>query len=230
MTDAAMEPLLSAVAGYTRLEGAGSASVEFLGVGDDMFTIMDGLEAEVAITLRDGVFEGLDLDGVTRDVDAAEGQSPFDRVSGEFIVTDGVLRSDDLRVFAPWGIVDGVGEAEIADMTLDFSMVPVEIGGRGPVRLRGPWSAVEAEVDAEALQVIAAEAAAAAEEARLEAEARAQREVAAARATEEILERAVDFLGVQIDTSDTPDEILRRLEDAAVDGFERLIFSGGDGN
>jgi AsmA protein len=42
----ATRALLDQFAGYDRLEGTGSASLQFLGVGNDMATIMSGLQGQ----------------------------------------------------------------------------------------------------------------------------------------------------------------------------------------
>jgi AsmA protein len=42
LTEVQLAPLLAEFAGYDRLEGTGSASLQFLGVGNDMATIMSG--------------------------------------------------------------------------------------------------------------------------------------------------------------------------------------------
>lgn len=233
LANAQAGPTLSALTGNERLEGTGSASLEFLGIGDDLHTIMDGLEASGDVSLGQGSWRGLDADAMSADLEATfqgdERQTLFDRITGEFAVEDGVLRSEDLRLDADWGALNGSGEMDLAAMTLDFGLVPDE-GDRVPVRVTGPWSALAFSEDAEALETMRLRAEEEAEAARIAAETRAQLDAAQEQAGEQILERAADFLGVQIDTSGTPAELIRRLEEGALDGVERLIFGTGDGN
>ena len=171
---------------------------------------------------------------MTRDLDAVfqggDLSTLFDRVSGEFVVRDGVLGNDDMRLDAPWGVLLGAGDVDLAAMTLDYGLAPSELAERTPVRIAGPWAAPEFGPDTEALTALQARAAQEAEAERQAAEDRAAAEVVQERAEQLILERAGDFLGVEIDTTDTPAEILRRLEQGATDGLERLIFGSGDEN
>lgn len=234
LADAALAPLLGAVAGYERLDGTGSASVEFLGVGNDLHTIMDGLEATGDVTLGQGSFAGLDIDAMTAAFEAGfEGEDRstlFDRINGEFVIADGVVSGEDLRLDAPWGVMSGAGEVDLAAMTLDYGLAPMALGDRDPVRAQGPWTAPVFAVDTEALVALRERAEAEAEAVRIADEVRAQLEAAQVQAEQVILERGGDFLGVQIDTSGTPAELQRRLEEGVVDVWERLIFGNGGEN
>ncbi len=234
LADADLTPLLGAFAGYDRLDGMGSASLDFLGVGNDLHTIMAGFEAEGDLTIGQGVLTGVDLDAMTREFDGdfqgEDRETVFDRVSVEFSVNEGVVSIEDLILDAPWGQLSGEGQADLAAMTMDIGLAPNALGDQVPVRAVGTWLRPEFREDAEALAVLQARAEAAAEAERLAAEVRAQLNAAQVRAERVILDRAADYLGVQIDTSGTPAEIQRRLEEGAVEGLERLIFDNGNGN
>ncbi|MEJ6392425.1 AsmA family protein [Gymnodinialimonas sp. 2305UL16-5] len=229
-----LQPLMTALADYDRLIGTGSASVEFLGVGNDLYTIIDGLEAEGDLSFGAGAIEGLDLAGMIRNFDASfrgEGaRTVYDSVTANFLIRDGVLSNDDLLLDAPWGEVRGEGQADLAAMTVDYQVTPGVLrddsgaaGFRVPILIRGPWSAPSFRPDLEALaeQELADEAAA------LEAAARERLEEEENRLEETVRDRANELLGVEIEAGDSRDDIQRQLEEGAVNGLQRLLFGGG---
>lgn len=235
LANVALQPLLDAMADYERLQGTGSASIEFLGVGNDLYTIMDGLEAEGDIVLGQGAILGLDLAGMLRNLDASfegDGQrTVYDRVTADFIVRDGVLRNEDLFLDAPWGEVRGTGEADLAAMTVDYSLVPGLLRDgdgvasvRVPIAITGPWSAPEIAPDLALL----AEIELADEAARLEEQARAALEAEEDRLEELARSGANELLGTEIEAGDTPEDIEQQLTDELLNGVQQLIFGNGD--
>lgn len=235
LSDVALRPLLTAMADYERLEGTGSASLEFLGVGNDLHTIMDGLEAEGDVALGQGALLGLDLGGMLRNFDPSfqgEGQrTVYDRVTADFIVRDGVLQNEDLLLDAPWGEMRGAGEADLAAMTVDYTLIPGVLRDadgvatvRVPIAVTGSWTAPAIGPDLALL----AEIELAEETARLEAEARAALEAEEDRVEELARDGANELLGTDIQAGDTPEDIEQQLTDEFILGVERLIFGNGD--
>lgn len=235
LSDVALRPLLTAMAEYERLEGTGSASLEFLGVGNDLHTIMDGLEAEGDVALGQGALLGLDLGGMLRNFDPSfqgEGQrTVYDRVTADFIVRDGVLQNEDLLLDAPWGEMRGAGEADLAAMTVDYTLIPGVLRDadgvatvRVPIAVTGSWTAPAIGPDLALL----AEIELAEETARLEAEARAALEAEEDRLEELARDGANELLGTDIQAGDSPEDIEQQLTDEFILGVERLIFGNGD--
>lgn len=235
LSDVALRPLLTAMADYERLEGTGSASLEFLGVGNDLHTIMDGLEAEGDVALGQGALLGLDLGGMLRNFDPSfqgEGQrTVYDRVTADFIVRDGVLQNEDLLLDAPWGEMRGAGEADLAAMTVDYTLIPGVLRDadgvatvRVPIAVTGSWTAPAIGPDLALL----AEIELAEETARLEAEARAALEAEEDRLEELARDGANELLGTDIQAGDSPEDIEQQLTDEFILGVERLIFGNGD--
>lgn len=234
LADVALQPLLGAMAGYDRLQGTGSVSVEFLGVGNDLYTIIDGLEAEGDIALGQGAVLGLDLAGMLRNFDPSfqgEGQrTVYDRVTAEFRVRDGVLLNEDLLLDAPWGEVRGAGRTDLAAMTVDYTLVPGVFrdaegvaGLRVPISIEGTWTAPQIAPDLALL----AEYELAEERERLEAEARAALEAEEDRLEELARSRANELLGTDIQAGDTPQDIENQLTEELINGVQQLIFGGG---
>ncbi len=156
--------LLEQVFGQAWSTGRGSASVEFLGVGDDLFSILDGFEGEGDLSLRQGVLNGVDLPGLARDARDLAEATEFDAVVADFRIRDGVLISDDLRIDAPWGVLLGDGEVDLAERAMEYRLAPSDWPDPRvapvPVLLNGSWDDVAAVPDREALEAFAAEAAA----------------------------------------------------------------------
>lgn len=231
LSDVALQPLLAAAAGYDRLEGRGSAAIEFLGVGNDLHTIMDGLEAEGDIALGQGTIRGLDLRGMIRNLDASfegEGQSTvYDRVTADFVVREGVLRNDNLLLDAPWGVVSGEGEADLAAMTVDYTLIPSVVRDgealRVPISITGPWGSPRIVPDLALL----AEIELAEEAERLEEAARAALDAEEERLEDLARERANEILGTRIEAGDTRDDIEQQLTDELINGVQDLLFGGG---
>ncbi|WP_224813894.1 AsmA-like C-terminal region-containing protein [Hasllibacter sp. MH4015] len=141
--NADMGAALLDLAGVEGVEGAGSVSVEFLGVGDDMRTIVDGLEAEGDLTLGAGNLPIAAL------AEVGDGAQIFDRIMADFRVREGVVLSDEVVIFAPWGNVDGAGRADLLTRTLTFRMTPGE--SAIPLLIEGPWANPEVGPDPAAL-------------------------------------------------------------------------------
>lgn len=234
LANVALQPLLSAMAGYERLEGTGSASLEFLGIGNDLYTIMNGLEAEGDLVLGQGAILGLDLGGMLRNFDPSfegEGQrTVYDRLTAEFLVRDGIVQNEDLLLEAPWGEMRGAGEADLAAMTVDYTLIPGvfrDADGvasvRVPIAVTGPWSTPQIAPDLALL----AEIELADEAARLEVEARAALEAEEDRLEQLARDRANEALGTDIQAGDTPEDIEQQLTDELINGVQQLIFGNG---
>jgi AsmA protein len=231
-----LSPLLTDLAGYERLEGTGSASLQFLGVGNDMATIMSGLSGEGDLAFGAGAIEGLDLAGMIRTLDTSyrgEGaRTVYDEITANFTISDGVLSNDDLLLDAPWGEVTGAGTVDLGAQTLSYRLIPGVLRGeagatiRVPILVTGPWSGPSIRPDLEYL----AEQELAEERARLEAEARARLDAEAERLESEARERANELLGTEFDADTTGDEarseIEQRLREEAEQQLLRLLGRG----
>jgi AsmA protein len=220
-----LNPLLTDLAGYDRLDGTGSASLQVLGVGNDMATLMASLSGAGDFAFGAGAIRGLDLVGMIRNFDASfrgEGaRTVYDRVGANFTIANGILANDDLLLEAPWGEVTGAGTVDIGAQTLSYRMIPGVMPGqagatlRVPVLISGPWANPTIRPDLAFL----AEQELAEDRARLEAEARARLDAEAARLEEDARRRANEALGTQFDstttTQDARDAIEQRLRDEA---------------
>ncbi len=228
-----LNPLLTDLAGYDRLDGTGSASLQVLGVGNDMATLMASLSGAGDFAFGAGAIRGLDLVGMIRNFDASfrgEGaRTVYDRVGANFTIANGILANDDLLLEAPWGEVTGAGTVDIGAQTLSYRMIPGVMPGqagatlRVPVLISGSWANPTIRPDLAFL----AEQELAEDRARLEAETRARLDAEAARLEEDARRRANEALGTQFDstttTQDARDAIEQRLRDEAEQQLLRLL-------
>ncbi|WP_172296363.1 AsmA family protein [Pseudoruegeria sp. HB172150] len=159
-TDVALQPLLTQFAGYDRLLTTGDVSVNMLGVGNDMHTLMNSLEGQGSVSFGKGELRGLDLVGMLRTLDTSyvgAGQKTiFDSISASFNVKNGVLRNDDLAFKAPLVTATGKGSVGIGAQTLDYRLFPVllESAGGGlkvPLNITGTWANPRFQLDLDEL-------------------------------------------------------------------------------
>jgi AsmA protein len=230
-------PLLRDVADFERLEGTGNGRLRFLGVGNDMASIMTGLSGEGELRLGAGVVRGIDLATMIRNRDpgaqGAGARTVYDSVSAGFTIADGVLANDDLALAAGWGSAEGAGRVDLGAQSLDYRLIPAILqsgdGGaiRVPVLIRGPWSGPSIRLDLEYL----AQQELAAERARLEAEAKARLEAEVDRLEAEARARANQALGTQLQQGDTVQDARDALEDRLrQEAEQQLLRLLGRGN
>ena len=141
-----MERFLSDAADITRFATTGTASLNFLGVGQSVDTIMHSLSGNLKLATGRGVISGFDLDRLMRTGDGTGGTTVFDEVAASFVIKDGDMRGDDLKMTMPLATATGRGRIGLGARDIDYLFTPVLLQGesrRGlaiPVRIRGPWS------------------------------------------------------------------------------------------
>jgi AsmA protein len=211
-----MQALLQDVAGYGRLVSAGDLELQFLGVGNSVAEIMQGLKGEGALELGAGELRGLDIAAMLQTLDPAfigeDQRTAFDGLAGTFTIDGGVLSNTDLKLVAPQLTASGAGEVGLGDRTLDYRLRPTALmaadGSGGvmvPLLITGPWADPSFRLD---LESIARE--------KMEAEAKAAAAEVEARAKAEFEQRLQEELGVEV----APDE---SLGDAAIRGLEEAL-------
>ncbi len=207
---------LADLAGSDRLTGRADAELRFLGVGNSIAAIMQGLEGEGVLELGQGALRGLDVVAMLQTLDPAyvgeEQSTRFDGLAGTFTIAGGVLSNQDLKFVAPSLTAAGAGEVDLGRRTLDYRLRPTALAaadGTGgvmvPLLVTGPWAEPRFRLD---LEGIARE--------RMEAEAREAARLAEERAKALLEQRLRDELGVEA----APDE---PLGDAAIRGIEDAL-------
>ena len=168
----ALQPMLSDLAGYSRVTGTGDVAVKFLAVGNSKAALMQGLSGSGTLSLVNGELAGVDVPGILRTLDTSyvgEGtKTVYDAVTGSFVIEGGVLRNDDLVLAAPGLTATGNGTIGIGARNLDYRIRPTAVlkGGNAdgiavPLLITGPWSKPKFRLDLEAVaqEKLAAEAA-----------------------------------------------------------------------
>ncbi len=227
----AMQPLLSEVAGYDRLTGTGDLQVEFLGVGNSMAELMQGLSGTGSLAFSQGEVRGLDILGMLRTLDAGyvgEGQKTvFDAVTASFAIEGGVLANTDLTLTGPNLSATGAGKVGIGARNLDYRLQPValtEADGTGgvmvPLLITGSWDDPKFRLDLESIARERME-----EEAKLlEERARAEAKRLEQDAKAELEARLKDELGVEMQEGESIEDAARRRAQEAIDQeAERLL-------
>jgi AsmA protein len=226
-----LRPLLTQFAGYDRLEGTGNASLQFLGVGTDVATLVSSLEGQGDLSFGAGAILGLDIAGMIRNLDTsfrgAGAQTVYDSITANFEISGGVLSNDDFLLDAPWGEVLGAGTVDLGGRTLDYRVVPGvmrneaagEAGIEVPVLIDGPWSSPRFRPDLEYL----AEREFLEQRDRLAAEAEARVIEERERLEGELRDRANDLLGTRIEDGDGQAEIEDAVRDRIAEETRNVL-------
>ncbi len=226
-----MQALMLDLSGWDRLISRGNLTLKFLGVGNSVDEIMQGLKGEGSLALAQGELKGLDIAGMLRTLDpgyVGEGQKTiFDGIAGSFSIAGGVLSNSDLKLTAPYLTATGAGEVALGARTLNYRLRPTALAdaeGAGgimvPLWITGPWADPTFRLDLESLAREKMEAEAKAAEERLKAEAKA----AEAKAKAELEAKLKDELGVEAAPSESlEDAVKRRAEEALQDETGKLL-------
>lgn len=206
-----LQPLLTDVAGITRLSGPGNLSVDLLGAGPSVAAIMDSLRGTVQVSLGPGAISGIDIGTILATLDPTRvsgGESLFDSLIASFTVDGGQMRGDDLSILGPVFTATGSGRIGLGARDIDYRLRPVaQSGGEGvavPVMVRGPWSAPRITLDLEAMA-----------RERFDAQLKAAEAEARTRAIElreDLKARAAEELGV-VPGADLEEAARQRLEE-----------------
>jgi AsmA protein len=226
-----MQPLLTDVSGWDRLLAQGNLTLNFLGVGDSVDQIMQGLKGDGSLSLGQGELRGLDIAGMLRTLDpgfVGEGQKTiFDGIAGSFSIAGGVLTNSDLKLVAPYVTATGAGDVLLGARRLDYRLRPTALAaadGTGgvmvPLLITGPWADPTFRLDLESIAREKMEAEAKAAEERLKAEAKA----AEAKAKAELEAKLKEELGVEAQEGESvEDAVRRRAEEALQEEAGKLL-------
>lgn len=150
------------------------------GRGNDTVAMQKNLSGTMALELRDGAYEGTDvwhelrkaralLKGETPPQPKLPAKTEFSSVRVTGVVTDGIMRSDDLFAELPFMQLTGGGKVDIPAATVDYSLTarvlerpellhgatPEEIDefteAEIPLRISGPMASPKIEPDLEKL-------------------------------------------------------------------------------
>jgi AsmA protein len=167
-----VNPLLNDVLKKDILEGSVLSQLDFTAQGDDPDKIKRTLNGTGQLIFNDGAIKGFDLAAMVRNVkDAFTGmktaekpRTDFTEFRVPFTATNGVISTQDTSLKSPFIRVVAIGNANLVDESLNFSIVPKVVGtlkGQGdvaersgimvPIKVTGTFSSPRFAPDLEAL-------------------------------------------------------------------------------
>ena len=153
-------PFLSAVADFDQLEGKANAQFDLSTSGDSELALVRTLNGKGSVSFTDGAIVGLNIAGMVRNAAAAfldssaaeRRKTDFGELSGSFVIRDGILTNDDMRLQAPVLRINGRGQVDLPARTVNYLIEPkaaATLEGQGgsqdaagvlvPVAIQGPW-------------------------------------------------------------------------------------------
>lgn len=157
-TGIAMGAFLADTIGVDKLDGRGTIALNVTARGAAPDAIMRALSGKGTVSIGRGSVHGVDLGQVARTIQTilsagATGRSAttnFDRFSGSFSISNGMLWNGDLRLDSAFLHMKGAGHLDLGNQTIAYRIEPkASIGGRlnllsvgVPFAITGPWSHV----------------------------------------------------------------------------------------
>ncbi|MDN5870707.1 MAG: AsmA family protein [Nitrococcus sp.] len=184
LTGIEAQPLLSAVAGFDKLLGSGSFSIDATTKGGAPKDFLKALTGQATFVFKDGMVKGINVAQTIRTALArfkgkpvpktdAPLQTDYGKLGGTLHFDGGVVRNDDLSVQTPLLRIGGDGKANLIERTLDYDLTVNLVGtlkGQGgaeiealrnvpiPLHLGGAFADPDISVDiASAFRAIAGE-------------------------------------------------------------------------
>ncbi len=143
-------PLLKDLINSDKLSGKGSVMLDVTSTGRSVGAVKKALDGKLAFNLADGAVKGFNLGQIMRDgqallsqqmpVDSSAQSTDFAELRGSGVITDGVLKSDDLTAKNPLLRLEGAGEVNLVNETINYLAKPTLVntaGGQGGKELAG---------------------------------------------------------------------------------------------
>lgn len=156
-----MQPLLRDLAGFARLKGTGSLSLNLSSAGSSERALVERLSGTVQLAAANGALTGVDIGAMAGALSKgslegwniqASRQTPFERLQASYYVRDGVARNDDFALEGKALTVAGSGMVDLPARMLDYRVTATLIASQAtageagkpvmrlPVIVRGAWS------------------------------------------------------------------------------------------
>lgn len=143
----AIQPLLRDAAGFDRLTGTGSFALDVTGHGKSQREIVSALNGKGNLNLANGKIEGVNLIAFMKNVASAAtgGQgggnaTDFGSLTGTYVITNGILKNDDLKLTSPEIPMTGSGTVDLPSREVNYRLTPSVAGLVAfPVDVTGPW-------------------------------------------------------------------------------------------
>lgn len=138
MENVAVEPLVKALSGSSRLQGRGTVSLDMdvSGSGGSPAALVSALGGKASLDGKDIVLTGFDLARLARSLSEEEkignsvenllgaslsgGQTQFDTVRGAYDITNGIVRISSMSMDGPAAVIATTGQADLPRWTIDI--------------------------------------------------------------------------------------------------------------
>ncbi len=187
MTGVQIQPVIKALLDKDMVEGKGNVGINIRTTGNTVNQMKAALDGKVSVSLQDGAIKGINLaerfrnaksllssgSNSTQKTDTTQ-KTDFSSLAVSFDIANGVASSNDLNVMAPLFRIGGAGQVNLVSNSLDYlakaSVVATSTGQGGktldsglngvtvPVRLYGPFTGVQWELQFKELAKEAAKA------------------------------------------------------------------------
>jgi AsmA protein len=126
-------PLLIDAAEFERLEGNLNAELAVAGTSSDTSSLARSLSGNAKVQFADGAIRGIDVAKVVNSLQSlissgyqedSQDRTEFAELSASLAITDGVARTEDLRLQGPFVRMDGSGSIDLAAETIDMRLNP----------------------------------------------------------------------------------------------------------
>ena len=154
--DVQLKPLLSDAADFRKLEGKGMVQADITTSGKSQAEMVSALNGDGQILFQDGSVSGINLAAMARNLTSAFTENStlqktdFAEISATYVIENGILKNDDLKMLNPFIRVAGSGTVELPQ-TVNYRIEPTlvattegqggnEASGVGvPILVTGSW-------------------------------------------------------------------------------------------
>jgi AsmA protein len=153
---------------FNNIEGRAELALNMRTQGRTQSQLINALDGSTHLEVVSGTLHGVDLGGVSTTIRnalrgeliAPEATTPFQGLSATFLISDGVLASDDISFNTADLRIPGVGLIDLPQRRLDLRLAPRSPRGGivFPFSMRGPWTQLgySADISDRALREISA--------------------------------------------------------------------------
>ena len=180
-SNVAMSSVMSTFANLKTVSGAGDLSFTATSQGQSMDALVRGLNGELKTSLADGTIKGFNVAQIVRSLSSIkssladgslnfglspEAETDFTQFNSALTITNGVANIDLMRALNPAVLLDGKGQIDLANQSIDISITPsVDASGVGdvdmlklngepfalPFRVSGSWLSPSVSIDSAAI-------------------------------------------------------------------------------
>jgi AsmA protein len=160
VSDIKVQPFLTQMMHFTRMTGKGAVRYDIAASGDSAKAILANMTGKGDIRFTDGAIAGADLEAISRVLQSVvngealgaaignDAKTPFGRMGASFTVEHGVLQTKDFQLVNPTVEMNGRGNVDLNNRTLEFHFEPKAVKGIPGLKLvdigvpfyvKGPW-------------------------------------------------------------------------------------------